>query len=115
MVIYHILPRTSWEQAQAAGTYSAASLATEGFIHASTREQVLDTAERYYHGQPGLVLLAIDPQKVTAGVRFDPVERGGQTMHFPHIYGPLNTGAVIAAADFSPNPDGTFPFPPDLP
>jgi uncharacterized protein (DUF952 family) len=114
MLIYHIIPRLQWEQAQAAGTYSAASLATEGFIHASTREQVADTANRYYHGQPGLMLLAIDPEKTSAEVRFDPVERDGVLTHFPHIYGPLNLDAVLAAAALPPQPDGSFTFPAEL-
>ena len=57
MIIYHITSRTAWEAAQAAGEYSPDSLKTEGFIHASTGEQVADTANRFYHGQKGLVLL----------------------------------------------------------
>lgn len=111
MLIYHILPRTNWEQAQAAGLYSATSLATEGFIHASAREQVADTANRFYRGQPNLVLLVIDTDKVKPEVRYDPVDIHGALMHFPHIYGPLNMDAVIDVRDFDPGPDGSFTFP----
>ena len=32
-------------------------------------------------------------------------------MPFPHIYGPLNTDAVLAARPFSPAQDGSFTFP----
>lgn len=114
MLVYHIIPRLEWEQAQAAGVYSPASLATEGFIHASTREQAADTANRYYHGQPGLLLLAIDTEKTTAEVRMDPVELHGVQTRYPHIYGPLNLDAVVAVAELAPQPDGSFTFPAEL-
>ena len=35
----------------------------------------------------------------------------GAQQPFPHIYGPLNTGAVLAAIPLVPGPDGTFDFP----
>jgi len=111
MLIYHILSRAAWQQAQADGQYSAASLASEGFIHASTREQVADTANRYYHGQPGLTLLVIDTERVQPEVRFDPVQLHGQQTHFPHIYGALNLDAVVGTLDFEPDPLGSFTFP----
>jgi uncharacterized protein (DUF952 family) len=113
-MIYHITSRSSWEAAQAAGEYRAPSLETEGFIHASTREQVAATAARFYRGQAGLVLLAIDPTRLHAALRYDPVSLEGEQTHFPHIYGALNNIAVVAAADFPPEPDGTFRFPPNL-
>lgn len=111
MHIYHIIPRTVWEQALASGTYRPTSLDTEGFIHASTREQVLDTAARYYRGQPGLLLLVIESDKLQSELRFDPVTLNGAETRFPHIYGPLNLDAVEAVLDFPPNADGSFSFP----
>lgn len=111
MQIYHIISQAAWQQAQEAGAYSAGSLAVEGFIHASTREQVVDTANRYYPGQPGLALLVIDTDRVQPEVRFDPVQLHGQETHFPHIYGPLNLDAVVAVLDFPPDARGIFQFP----
>lgn len=111
MLIYHIISRAAWQQAQADGKYSAASLATEGFIHASTREQVVETANRYYPGQPGLALLVIDTSRVQPEVRFDPVMLHDQETHFPHIYGPLNLDAVVEVVDLAPDAQGFFHFP----
>ena len=51
MPIYHITPLEEWERARAAGSYQANSLHSEGFIHCSTREQVIPTANRFYHGE----------------------------------------------------------------
>lgn len=111
MVVYHITKNETWEQAKAAGEYTSPSLQTEGFIHASTLEQVVDTANRYYHGQNGLVLLAIAVNQSQPEVRFDPVYAHGKEETFPHIYGPLNLNAVVDVIDFPPNEDGSFSLP----
>jgi uncharacterized protein (DUF952 family) len=109
MAIYHITSLSAWQQAQAAGQYTADSLASQGFIHCSTREQVLATAGRFYAGQDGLVLLCIDAQRIAVPLRYENLE-GGEAL-FPHIYGPLELAAVEAVLPFPPNPDGSFSFP----
>lgn len=106
--IYHITSADAWASACAAGTYSADSLASEGFIHLSTSAQLLATANRFYHGQPGLLLLAVDTQLLTAELRYEQSEPG---QHFPHLYGPLNLDAVLAAHPFPPTSDGAFSLP----
>jgi uncharacterized protein (DUF952 family) len=112
---YHIIDRDEWEQAKSAGSYSPESVRTEGFIHCSYPSQVLMPANRLFRGKANLVLLEIDPARVTSEIRHDPVEitRHGHphTEHFPHIYGPLNPDAVVGLVDFPPNPDGSFSLP----
>ncbi len=115
---YHIVDRTEWEQAQAAGIYRPPSVDAEGFIHASYWNQTLLSANSFYRGQTNLVLLRIDPARVTAEIRQDIVGviRGGVESEeaFPHIYGPLNPDAVVAVIPFPPGPDVRFTLPPDL-
>jgi uncharacterized protein (DUF952 family) len=60
-------------------------------------------------GTENLVLLGIDPGRVRPEIRHDPVEGGAG--FFPHIYGPLNTDAVVEVTPFRPDADGRFPFP----
>lgn len=110
-VIYHITPAAAWDAAQHAGVYAADSLATEGFIHLSTRAQVLWVADRFYAGQSGLVLLAVATERLAAELRYEESEPG---QRFPHLYGPLNLDAVIAAHLFAPGPDGSFKLPEGL-
>lgn len=105
-LIYHITAKTDWEAALAAGAYRANSLDSQGFIHASTGAQVVHTANRYYPGQHGLVLLCIDAHLVSVEIRYENLE-GGQEL-FPHIYGPLPLDAVVEARPFEPGPDGIF-------
>jgi uncharacterized protein (DUF952 family) len=111
-IIYHIATRADWERARADGEYTRSSvdktLAEEGFIHASQASQVTRTANKFYRDVPGdLVLLVIDPGLLRAEVRYEDVP--GAELPFPHIYGPLNVDAVIAAEPFTPGPDGSFP------
>lgn len=111
MNIYHITSRTAWEAAQTAGAYTAASLASEGFIHLSKVDQVLRVANAIYRNQTGLVLLVVDTQRVTHEIRWEPGTDKPDEL-FPHIYGPLNLDAVTRVVDFPPNPDGSFSLPP---
>jgi uncharacterized protein (DUF952 family) len=112
--IYHIATAAGWAQAQQDGHYTMSTLdrtlAQEGFIHASVAEQVTRVANAFYRGQPDLLLLVIDPALVEADIRYEPA--GGQPLPYPHIYGPLNLGAVVQTRSFTPAPDGQFSFDP---
>jgi uncharacterized protein (DUF952 family) len=109
--IYHITTAAAWEAAQAAGAYRADSLAREGFIHLSTGAQLLRTASRFYAGQAGLLLLAVDEGRLAAELRYEEGEPGEL---FPHLYGPLNLDAVVGAHPFPPERDGTFRMPEEM-
>ncbi|MFZ1398344.1 MAG: DUF952 domain-containing protein [Candidatus Promineifilaceae bacterium] len=112
MTILHITTENEWQTAVAAGQYRADSLESEGFIHCSTIQQVLMPANQMYAGRSDLILLTIDPAKLTAKLVYeDCYETGHQ---FPHIYGPLNLDAVTGFVAFPPNPDGTFSLPAGL-
>lgn len=102
--ILHICPRLDWERARQEGEYTAASLATEGFIHCSTPDQVAQTANRFYRGQTDLVLLIIVPDHLAAEVRYEAADAD----LFPHIYGPINLKAVVEVRGFPPDEDGAF-------
>jgi uncharacterized protein (DUF952 family) len=105
-LIYHILPRSAWVQAQKEGRYIPDSLDSEGFIHCSTLEQVTGSANKYFEGEDDLLLLEIQKVKVKPEIRFEDLADEG--MRFPHIYGPLNLDAVLGAVPFQKNADGAF-------
>lgn len=109
-ILLHITERDTWERALREGIYRADSLETEGFIHLSTPAQALFPANAFYRGRTGLVLLVIDPERLSAEVRRE--EADGQT--FPHLYGPLNVAAVTAILPLEPQDDGTFALPQEL-
>ena len=111
-ILYHITRRSDWTAALAAGSYTADSLATEGFIHCSTPQQVIATANRLFHDRHDLVLLGIDSARVEAEIRHENLEGG--TDLFPHVYGALTIASVTAVYDFPPRDDGRFELPPAL-
>jgi len=102
--IYHIAETADWEQAQRDGQYTMSTrgrtLAEEGFIHASTASQVALVANAFYQGEPDLLLLIIDTERVGPELRYEQVP--GQPDPYPHIYGPLNLDAILEARPFQP-------------
>jgi len=114
-LIYHIATCTDWERAQCDGEYTTSTvgrtLADEGYIHASGPTQVTGVANAYYRGlRDELLVLVIDPERVRSEIRYEDVP--GADAPFPHIYGPLNADAVLAAWPLTPGPDGEFTFTP---
>ena len=69
-IIYHVTTKKEWVIAQISGNYKATSLATEGFIHCSTAEQVNGVLERYFKGQTNLVKLVIDTVVEAGGIAY---------------------------------------------
>lgn len=106
ITIYHITMREAWEKAKAEGSYRPEGFEAEGFIHCSTREQVVRVADARFRGRSGLVLLCIDTDKVAAEIVYENLE-GGREL-FPHVYGELNVRAVAEVLEFEPGADGRF-------
>src|SRR5271166_7089948 len=70
-MILHIVGESEWVKAVGLGSYAPASLATEGFVHCSTLAQVVATANRFYRGQSGLVVLCIEEERLRAELRYE--------------------------------------------
>lgn len=108
-LIFHITQRQQWESAHELGSYRADTLDTEGFIHCSKLEQVVEVANRFYRGQSGLVLLSLAIARLQPELRYEAADGD----EFPHLYGALNLDAVVQVMDFEPAPTG-FELPPEL-
>ena len=90
--IYHITTKKEWQEAKKKGSYEAASLATEGFIHCCELKQLRGVLKRYYEGQKGLVALLIDTELLKSPLKYELAPSVNEG--FPHIYGAINVGAV---------------------
>ncbi len=110
-MIYHMTHKNEWEQAKKTGYYLPTRFAEDGFIHASTSEQVLTTANRRYKSDTELVLLAIDESKVPAKIVYEDLSNRGEK--HPHIYGQLPVKAVLSVFPLLPSVDGSFEKLPD--
>ena len=111
-IIYHIAHQHDWQQAEKVGAYTADSLETEGFIHCSTKTQVVEVANNFYKGQQDLVLLCLDETQLTAEVLYEDSHQNG--ILFPHIYGSINLEAVINVIPFPCDEKGVFQLPPAI-
>jgi uncharacterized protein (DUF952 family) len=109
--ILHITQRKEWEAVQNIGLYQSDSLATEGFIHCSTIEQVVGSANRFFTGKQDLIVLSIDADLVKAKIVYEGADPNNL---FPHIYGELNTDAVTKITNLSTDTNGLFILPGDL-
>ena len=114
--LLHITDPASWRQSAASGEHAMSTrgvtLAEEGFIHCSLPHQVRRIADLVYPETAELVILVIDSDRLTAPVRYEAAEPGGE--QFPRIYGPLTTGAVTEAAQVSRSATGELLLPPWL-
>lgn len=104
--IYHIVPAEVWSTGTGQPDYRADSLETEGFIHASTAEQLFDSADRHFANRTDLVALRIDTGCVTAPIRYEVPDHDPRA--FPHIYGTLERSAVVDVIPLTLGPDGRF-------
>lgn len=111
MVIYKIVPKTLWEEAQASGELKGAPVDLEdGFIHFSTAEQLPETAARHFAGQSDLLLVAVEADDLGEELKWEP-SRGGAD--FPHLYRSLSTAEAVWARPIPQGADGA-PQIPDL-
>ncbi|RYF79995.1 MAG: DUF952 domain-containing protein, partial [Chitinophagaceae bacterium] len=57
--------------------------------------------QRFYKNATGLVLLHIEESKLTAPLKYEPSPSVNEL--FPHIFGPINTNAVIKIEEIASN------------
>jgi uncharacterized protein (DUF952 family) len=108
-VLVHLCSADDWLAMQSSGERRPDLLGESGFVHLSTPEQVHLPANRLYAGRTDLVLLRIDPARLSSPVRWEPgVPADPDAMVFPHLYGTLPVEAVINVTPYRPDRDGRF-------
>ena len=91
--VYKICRPDEWAAAERDGVFRGSpDDQRDGFIHFSTAAQVPGTVEKYFAGQPELLLIAINAHALGATLKWEP-SRGGAL--FPHLYGDLSLAAVL--------------------
>jgi uncharacterized protein (DUF952 family) len=102
---YHLVPAETWAAREPAVAYAAPSLALEGFIHCTDgAAAMVATANRHYAADPrSFLVLTIDLDATGSAWRFDDPAR-----IYPHVYGPIDSEAILQAVPIGRAPDGTF-------
>lgn len=114
--ILHLLPAADWEATEAFTPVTNASLHTDGFIHCTDdRDVLLQVANSFYRGIAGdFVVLEIDADRLTAECVWEAPAHISATdappaaPSFPHIYGPINRGAIIGVVALLRDDEGAF-------
>lgn len=106
--IFHISTRGAAAALRQLPAYQAPSLASEGFIHFSRAHQVHGVVRAFYAGKSDLALLVVDAGLLSSPLKYeapahpagagDPAEIPSDQL-FPHLYGPLNTSAIVDVVD----------------
>lgn len=112
MLIYKIMSSAEWHEFEATQIFNGSEVdIQDGFIHFSTKEQTIETANKHFAGQNGLVLVAVEEAKLGDKLIYE-TSRGGAL--FPHLYEALRLSAVAKTIEFEPNAQGSFQFPRDF-
>lgn len=96
MLIYKIFRADEWAALQRDGATAGAPVdLADGYIHFSTAETVAETVAKYFAGETGLVLLAVEADGLDP-LKWEPA-RGG--VLFPHLYRDLTLADVVWVRD----------------
>lgn len=106
--LFHLTTPAAWAAAQADGEVAPPSLEAEGFVHCSTRAQLVGTIERHFAGVDELVLLRLDADALAGALRWDEI-RPGET--YPHVSRALRLTDVVDATAWHRAPDGAVALP----
>jgi uncharacterized protein (DUF952 family) len=90
--IYHALLRDEWERV--GESYAPESLVREGFVHASYRDVVEESARLYVATRGACVILRIDP-RACARVEDATTPRG----LMPHVLDAIPRAAIVEVVD----------------
>jgi len=125
--IYHLVPAGYYQAQPVDRPYYPETFAREGFIHCTAGADLLvEIANVYFDTLSGdLLVLEIDPQRLTAPLKFEPPIpppgqnstrntslRAGSNLLFPHIYGPLDREAIINCFALQRDEAGRWHLPP---
>ena len=104
-ITYHLVPIDYWQAHGAAEFYVPERFAEEGFIHCTNGlDELVKVANLFYTADPrNFQVMVLDVVQLTSELRYDDPDQV-----YPHIYGPLNTSAVIGSLAVRRSEDGTF-------
>ena len=92
MKIYHLIDKKTWKEVKTKKFYRPESFGELGFIHFSTKEQVIPIANRRYKGRNDMLVLAVDKDEIPTKVVFEDLDNLGEK--HPHVYGELPVSLV---------------------
>lgn len=106
---FKLLTAEQWTDWREAGTLTGVPVdIADGYIHLSTRDQVRETAEKWFAGVDPLILVMVDLPALGDTVKWEP-SRGGAL--FPHVYGAIPSAAVAGHSKLRLQANGKHDWP----
>jgi len=111
LIIYKILRADEWAYLRDNGKSKGAPIDIEdGYIHFSTAETIVETANKYFKNEDDLMLLAFNDADFGKNLIYEK-SRGNQL--FPHLYEELNLDDALWIKPL-PSKGNSHVFPKDL-
>ncbi len=106
--VYRLATKAEWLATEKTGVAPTRDIdRRDGYIHLSTREQVIETATLHFAGAADLLALEIPLQPLADQVKFELAPKRGES--FPHLYGVLRREHIARAIGLV-GKDGSFQF-----
>jgi uncharacterized protein (DUF952 family) len=104
-ITYHLVPEPVWAERGYQAEYLPDAFEADGFIHCTNGlDPLIEVGNMFYRSDAREYgVLVLDTTRITSEIRYDDEERV-----YPHIYGPLNTDAVMGRLMVVRDPDGKF-------
>ena len=94
--VYRLATGAEWVEAQKTGRVPLRSIdEKDGYIHLSTRDQLLETARLHFADAKDLLALEIPLQPIASHVKFELAPKRGE--EFPHLFASLKASDVKQA------------------
>ena len=103
--IYRLASLAEWRAAETSGVVPLRDIdMRDGYVHLSTRAQVIETANLHFADAQDLLALEIPLEAVAGEVRFELAPKRGEA--FPHLYGALRRDHVRRVLRMERSDDG---------
>ncbi len=105
--IYKICSKEEWAEAKKLNVFLGSKTdKRDGYIHFSSSNQVLETAQIHFNGQEGLILLEIKTNRLK--IKW---EKGRNNNFFPHLYSSLPVSEVTRECNLILDESNNYIFP----
>ncbi len=107
MIIFHITNRNNLKKFNQTKLYTNETLKTDGFLHCCTFDQIPNVANNNLQNtDEKLIVVCINTEYLSSKLMWEKGFKNG--MVSPHIYGPINSNAIISTEKLEKNKSGNF-------
>lgn len=107
MIIFHIVTENEWNNFNQSQYYEGKTLKTDGFLHCCTFDQILHVANNNLKDiNEKMLVICINTEYLSNELKWEQNPKNNMT--FPHLYGPINSDAIISTVSLDKNSKGEF-------